>query len=153
VFALKGGRIMKAAMFIMVGVLFVFSTVDLFSASIKEEYELSERCGKKCAEEFKSAYGNGISNDKDSSMMSVYTNHYNKKLNKCFLLLTTTSYSKDKKTGALSMKLIVDINENKEYGSFNKFLKDSVPLSCYVLEKNCSSEREWDSLVKPFMEE
>lgn len=85
--------------------------------------------------------------------MSSYVNHYNKKLNKCFILITTTHYPKDKKTDVLLMKVIYDINENLPYGNFDKYNKTTNPWCCNVLEKVCKYEREWDLLVKPYMEE
>jgi hypothetical protein len=61
-------------------------------SSQKEDYELREKCGKYCDEIFKREYGNGLTSDESSSMISSYQNHYNKKLNKCFILVKTTSY-------------------------------------------------------------
>lgn len=86
-------------------------------------------------------------------MMVTYQNHYNKKLNKCFLILTFTNYPKDKRTEVSYMKRLVDFNENKEYGAFSKFSKKTYPFGCRFLDKSCESEREWDLLVKPYMEE
>ena len=121
--------------------------------NVKEEYELQDKCGQRTSEFFKKEYGNGIDNSKDGIMMSGYQNHYNKKLNKCFILITSKDHPKDKKMDVLLMKNIYDFNENKEYGSFSKFRKDVTPSDCNVLEKTCNSEQEWDSLVKPYMEE
>jgi hypothetical protein len=83
---------------------------NVYSSSLKEDYELQERCGKRCDERFKKEFGNGIVNTDDGQMISVYNNHYNKKLNKCFILITTTNYPKDKKEDVLLMKVIYDIN-------------------------------------------
>jgi len=127
--------------------------INSHAASLKEDYELSERCGKKCEEAFKGAYGNGMSSSEGSSMFSNYVNHYNKKLNKCFILVTTTSISKDKNRDFLVMKNLFDINENKEYGGFAKFTRSIKPNDCRLLDKVCSSEQEWEQLIKPFMEE
>jgi hypothetical protein len=109
--------------------------------SAKEIYELQERCGKQTSEFFKKEYGNGIASN---GIFSGYQNHYNKKLNKCFIIITSTSPS-------MKLKNLFDFNENKELGSFvvNKYL----PMDCRVFEKKCKSEEEWDSLVKPYMEE
>ena len=111
---------------------------------IKVDYELQERCGKQTSEFFKKEYGNGITTVGKEQMMSGYQNHYNKKLNKCFIIITSTSKS-------MRLKNLFDFNENKELGTFveNKYL----PMNCRVFEKKCKSEEEWDSLVKPYMED
>jgi hypothetical protein len=130
-----------------------------YAASNKEVYELQERCGKRAAELFQKYFGiNGISNDKDGQRLSNYTCHYNRKLNKCFMLITSRGYPKDKKEqknfGASTDKGLWDINENKNYGQFFKFDKAAkTTMTCEVLEKSCNYEGEWDLLVKPYMEE
>jgi hypothetical protein len=118
----------------------------------KQIYELQEKCGKRCEDMFKKEY-KFVNTTKDGQMMNSYQNHYNQKLNKCFILVTTTNYPSDKKTDVLVMKVLFDINENKEYGSVDKFRKQPVPSSCNVLNKICTSEQEWDLLVKPYMED
>jgi hypothetical protein len=112
--------------------------------NVKEEYELQDKCGQRTSEFFKKEYGNGISTDKYGQMMSGYQNHYNKKLNKCFIIITSTSRN-------MRLKNLFDFNENKELGTFvdNK----NLPMDCRVFEKSCKSEQEWDLLVKPYMEE
>lgn len=122
-------------------------------SSSKEDYELQEKCGKRCDEMFRKDYGNGTDN---KGMISNYQNHYNKKLNKCFFLIMNTSVSRNKKTNkveSLIMRNLFDVNENKEYGSFVRWSYSFTPNDCRVLEKYCKSESEWDSLVKPYMEE
>lgn len=132
---------------------------NTYSSSIKEVYELQEKCGKLSGEMFRKEYGNGIINTDDGQMISNYQNHYNKKLNKCFIIIFTEHYPKNKntketkETGVLLMKRLYDINEHKEYGFFSKFRNITHPSECYLLNKSCSSGREWSFLVKPYMEE
>jgi hypothetical protein len=70
--------------------LFVFSASGLsgnsYAATVtaKEEYELQARCGKQTEEFHKKEFGDGIVTTKDGQAIVSYTNHYNKKLNKCF---------------------------------------------------------------------
>lgn len=98
-----------------------------------------------------------MSNDKDESRMSGYTCHYNKRLNKCFVILSSTGYPKDKKSqksfGVSTDKTLWDINENKQYGQFFKFQKMNSGMTCEVLGKHCNYESEWDLLVRPYMED
>jgi hypothetical protein len=120
---------------------------------LKDEYNSRDKCGKRCEEYFRKEYGNGSNNTYSGQMMSGYQNHYNKKLNKCFIIITNTSIPNDKETDVLLMKSIYDFNENKSYGDFDKYNKKNNPEHCNVLDKKCESESEWDSLVKPYMEE
>jgi hypothetical protein len=120
---------------------------------LKEDYDLQERCGKRCDEVFTKGFGKeGITNDKGSQMMSNYTNHYNKKMNKCFMVIASTTYN-PKTKDVVIMKNIFDVNENKDYGSVIKVGARPTTNGCLVLDKKCNSEEEWDSLIKPYMEE
>jgi hypothetical protein len=125
------------------------------AATAKEDYELQERCGKRADEIFKREHGSsGVTNTKDGQAMAGYRNHYNKKLNKCFLLLTYRDIPyKNKKDAASTLMTLHDINENKEYGSYFKSDNNNLPIDCMVSGKVCRSEREWDSLIRPYMEE
>ena len=104
------------------------------SISQKELYDLQEKCGKSCKEYNKeNKYG-------------LYECHYNKKLNKCFSLITILQ---DKDT----YHILYDINENKSYGSCVRTMGEREFL-CYFLDNNnVSGKKEWDTLVKPYMEE
>ncbi len=73
----------------------------------------------------------------------TYESHHNRKLNKCFILV---EYSKSQ------LKSLKNINENKIYGSFLS-RENSKTIICNVLEKKCKNEKEWDLLVKPYMDE
>lgn len=73
----------------------------------------------------------------------THQNHYNTKLDKCFILV---SYSKN------NLKVLREINENKTYGSVRS-KQDGTASICSVLEKTCGSEEEWNALVKSYMEE
>ena len=121
--------------------------------TLKEEYELQEKCGKRCEEIFKKDYGHGYQNKKDSRTVLNYENHYNKTLNKCFMLIFSKTYFKEKTSGVLIMKSLEDVNDHKEYGNFSQFDKQTFPSNCSVLGKSCKSEEAWDSLVKPYMED
>jgi hypothetical protein len=142
-----------------ISIFILFASAVAYSASndakpltAKELYELKERCGKTCAQWFKEEFcKEGIYSDKTGSGTRSYTSHYNVKLNKCFVLVEDRVYSKPQST----LKTLFDINENKRYGDyFRMIVENHVPaLDCSVLEKRCKSEAEWDSLVKPYMEE
>ena len=126
-------------------------------AGPKEDYEFQEHCGKRAAEIFKIFSGSGMSQDKGEDRVSNYTCHYNKKLKKCFVLLTAITYPQDiedkKSFGILTDKELWDINENKQYGEYSKFSKIRISTACEFLGKQCNSENEWNALLKPYMEE
>lgn len=125
------------------------------TAGQKEDYELQERCSKRAAERFKEESGNFAQSDKDTKYRTTYTNHYNGKLNKCFVLFTTIGVPMGKediqKFGISTDKTLWDINENKQYGDFLNFRAMPEPMQCEVSGKICHSEAEWDSLVKAYM--
>jgi len=126
-----------------------------YSGSVKEDYELQERCGKHAEQLFEKFYGNGVNDDKNGLMMSRYNCHYNRKLNKCFMLLISTGSLKEKtkdNLGFYTDKGLWDINENKQFGQFFSGTKTKV-VQCEVTGKTCHSESEWDSWIKPYMEE
>jgi hypothetical protein len=128
---------------------------DTRTTTAKDLYELSERCGKTCAQRFKEEYGKEGTYPYNGQLITRgYTSHYNAKLNKCFILIEDSVISKE----ASKSKLLWDINENKEYGQYFAFREDKKLFHmkttlCVVLEMSCKSEQEWDLLVKPYMEE
>jgi hypothetical protein len=113
--------------------------------SAKETYDLQERCGKRAAEIYQKDFGQNVTSDTSSTVIANYENHYNLRLNKCFMLEDSMTYTKDAKEG-IKILTLADINENKIYGSFD-------PMECTVQERSCHSEQEWRALIKPYMEE
>jgi len=140
------GKVIIAVIFSLMA---FFAVSESYAATLKEEFELQERCGKRAEEWFKSEWGNGISSDKDGQTRASYRNHYNSKLNKCFVLLTSAIYEKDR-TSYTDMELF-DVNEQKGYGSFWEKFGVGQPQSCEVGNVPCLSEKEWNSLVTPYM--
>jgi len=129
---------------------FLLLPSNIYSSSIKEKDELQEKCGKYCEEYFSKTYGNGIIEVDNGQENWTYDNHYNKKLNKCFILTTTLVSTKNKTSGG-KRKEIFDILEETSYGEF--MMIDGQLIFCNVLKEKCRFENEWDLLVKPYMEE
>jgi hypothetical protein len=131
-------RIIIAASLVLIG--------SAQAQSLKEKYELSERCGKQAAEVFAKEWEapdyNSVAN-----VMASYENHYNSQLDKCFYLLTSTG-----KSGTKIMALF-DLNENKDYGLYVSTAGAKEPIQCYVQATDCQTEEEWRALIRPFMEE
>ena len=115
-------------------VLFLLVGCEKFSSNNREvDYKLQKQCGEDSERFFKKTY--------NDLFEGFHENHYNKKLNKCFIVVNNTkSY----------WKSFYDVNESKLHGLYTP---DGV--SCFVFEKKCESksEEEWDKLVKPYMEE
>lgn len=116
----------------------------------KVDYQLQESCGKISRELFTERYGNGLLQIDNQNIIVSYKNHYNKKQNKCFILVKSETVVKREIIKTLIT--LGDLNENKEYGRF-QFTKENKLMGCALLEKECKSESEWDLLVKPYMEE
>src|SRR5262249_17092058 len=115
-----------------------------------------ERCGKRAAERFRQEYGQeGLYKTEDGAASTGYRNHYSSKLNKCFILVTTTDLpTKGKSKGnSTTLMLLYDLNENREDGNYFKREADPFPLECRVAGRVCRSEAEWETLIKPFMDD
>jgi hypothetical protein len=156
-------NVMKRTLFLSILIVF-FTTTFMFvvgcnnnqdQKKLKEEYDLQERCGKQSEEIFKEKY-----HSRDEVVVrtdigfNVYqhSNHYNKKTNKCFQLIIVDF--RNEKGGPIAItKELFDINENRKYGFFWNVSEPNKILNCYVSNNKCNSKQEWDSLVKPFMEE
>lgn len=110
--------------------------------SKKEIYELQERCGKRAAEMF-----DRDNPKEDRKGLEDFENHYSVRLNKCFILEMNTSYSRvEGKTEKIIILNLIDVNDNKSYGSFS-------PLNCEIQAKVCHSEQEFRALIRPFLED
>lgn len=111
----------------------------------KEISSLQDKCEKNSRKIFRKEYKDGVIENSKGIFLYKYKDHYNKKLNKCFMVIT--------EDGDLERyKKLLDVDENESYGSV-RINNDQENLGCYVREKKCKSEEGWDSLVKPYMEE
>jgi hypothetical protein len=84
-----------------------------------------------------------------------YENHYSTRLNKCFFLEVANTYERrEGKPIASKIMRLVDLNDNKEYGTFVGGICDECgPMTCLVQDQVCQSESEWRQLLNPFMED
>src|ERR1700687_3485132 len=105
----------------------------------KERYELQERCGRLATEVIKREYQSFT--DYGRTHIYNYRNHYDPRLNKCFLLLVHLDSPEKKPLGDDTLRelRLIDLNENKEYGWYLG-RKDRAPTECSVGEKTCTSE-------------
>jgi hypothetical protein len=91
-----------------------------------------------------------------------YQNHYQPRLNKCFLLVLRRIYFKSNKGDTYLRELeLYDVNENNRYGGYiGRAPKGSSDSSagqkdviCEMRGKACSSEQEWWELSNRYMED
>lgn len=125
-----------------------------------EQYELSERCGKRVEEWFIREWGKtGIVVTNETTTAAEYRNHYNARMNKCFMLLTVQRLPNRSGKGPPFERrvILMDINESKEYGTLvvtkPDAMRPSVISSCSVAAKHCEYEQEWGALIAPYMGE
>ncbi len=151
-----GGQLtVKRTIYVLLPIVMIFATAGASAKPNKEQYELSERCGKLATESFKDDYaGGGVSNTKYGRELLSYENHYSATLNKCFFLEIVTSYNyKQVPKNVSTMMTLFDLNDHKAYGTFFKRSIDNTPFECTVQKTVCHSESEWQELLKPYMEE
>ena len=120
----------------------VFAKDNTDHISAKEEYELQERCSKRCEEVFRKEYAHSqIATRKDneeSMWMLTYQSHYNQELNKCFIL-KSFKYT----ANSHLIREIYDAYEQAVYGLCVEHSPDTT--------KDCSS-REWLDIKMKTME-
>ena len=86
---------------------------------------------------------------------NAYTNHYNSKLNKCFILTYSISSSGD--NDVVVTKSLYNVTENSHYAGYYKSIssgdtnENTKPQNCWYLDKYCQSEEEFDSFVSLYM--
>jgi|SRR5438309_9484355 hypothetical protein len=147
---------MKRILAISLGTTFlVYMPMSANAAPDKVQYELQERCGKRAEQIFAKNWPRGSpDNSMGYTQTAGYQSHYNARLNKCFMLQTSQAY--DPKQPSV-MKILWDVNSNKEYGPFFGDLPGSkpsgLPSTCSFGEKICKSEAEWDAMADVYMEE
>ena len=118
--------------------------------------DLQGKCAKQAGEAFKvQGY--------EKEQYANYTNHYNAKLNKCFIKIESMD-TKTAKGTFFTNKVVMDAFEGKGYAEY-MWMSDKVkkywdvpPKLCKVTvpsgeEKVCKSSEEFDELLKPYMEQ
>jgi hypothetical protein len=137
----KGVNAMRLLSVIILLTALLVTSAAAQSQSRKEIYELQEQCGKSAAEMFDRDFPK-----EDRKGFVTFENHYNVRLNKCFMLEENTLTTRDQgKTYREKLLTLADVQDNKLYGSFSS-------LNCDVQETKCHSEQEFRALVRPYME-
>jgi hypothetical protein len=152
------------SLILIFGILLSFP-LNTFATTDKEIYELQERCLKSSDKWYERTWGsNPLQKVDGNSMFIYYSNHYNRKLKRCLVLEEVDYMPKGEKTPTMSTFDLRDINEvNKVFahsiftGEVNKkektLFKTNFGTICEVGEKKCNNWVEWESMIKPYMEE
>ena len=129
------------------------------AATSVDDYTLSERCGrlaKEHWEQYKTEWPQNtfFSKGFDPTLpIPTFQNHYHATLGKCYFMAVYN-------TGAVDVLDLRDLNDHKKVGYLAK-----VPVligrdddadritACLVLDKKCTSKKEWNALTKSMMEE
>ncbi len=121
------------------------------------DYDLQAKCSK----DARAWFSENWSRDKDTILLD-FTNHYNKKGNKCFILI---EYHYNNHFGApggnawTNQMTLWDIYENNKYGEFAEnhytYYKPQVSSSdemimCEMLDQKCKTLDEFNNLVRPY---
>ena len=145
---MKNKGIVIVVVLILGGLLYWQASVK--SKSEMESFALQEKCAKNAEEFF-----NYFVTDLTKRQTDEFSNHYNLKLNKCFVLIT---HYMGNAHGMYTQDLY-DAVEKKVYGSYawqsqdGKKFWEVPPITCEMLGKTCFSEDEFNAFVKDYMQE
>jgi hypothetical protein len=117
--------------------------------------ELQAQCAKQAAIVFKQSGW-------EKEQMASYENHYNEKLNKCFVILQNTDH-KTTPGQIITSRYLSDAFEGKNLGNYfweserNRKYWEVTPFMCDVTipsgeKKTCKSSDEFDELLKVYMQ-
>lgn len=121
--------------------------------SKEQVHELSEHCGRKTREQFRRDWKDGDAR---------FDSHYNAKLNTCFYLLTVNHSAHGNGQGSASAStlrmMLFDISGGEQYGEYSgpaaaESPSVGVPAACRIEAMYCASSREWEVLLRPYMED
>jgi hypothetical protein len=116
--------------------------VDMAASLTTEQlFTLQSNCGASARDWFAKVRLNGQA---VSDEASSFGSHYNRKLNRCFAVITKANSS------FLSIELL-DVNENNAIGLYLQALSEKRPSRCEIEHKGCKSEAEWNALSESYV--
>ena len=130
----------------------------LDAVSKQTSLELQDRCAKQARTEFK-----GEGNDK--TPMTGFVNHYNAKLDKCFMEVSSFAGSGTGKSYVPTIyRSVSDAFEGEVYAEYfwrndtGKKYWEVAPFMCKVTLLNgeetfCKTTQEYEELIKPYMQQ
>jgi hypothetical protein len=124
-------------------------SIDLTSKSAAEILELENKCSAAASGFFKE---NGF-----DPKNCGFQNHYNSKLNKCFINIKSAKIGED---GHLTFhRQLYDVYSRKKYGEYSwkseegKNFWEIKPSTCFALDESCHAIEDYEIFVKAYMEE
>jgi hypothetical protein len=130
------------------------ASFNCLSAPVVDSDDRNKQCESKAREIFRQVWGDGILEDPiDRNYVSAsYKSHFNARLNKCFYLLSTTTVSRtNQRNFALISETLTDLGESRVFANFRGGYK--LFTYCNVDDEPCSSQAEFEKLIKHYMEE
>ncbi len=121
-------------------------------------YDLQAKCSKDAKIWFKE----NSSWDKNTVLLD-FTNHYNKKLNKCFILVEyhyDSHFAGPGGTSWTNRMTLEDVYENAEYGEFAEnhytywkpeFSSHDEVITCKMFNNNCKTIDEFNNFTRPYL--
>ncbi len=85
-----------------------------------------------------------------------YENHFNNRLNRCFILVKSSTSQGNSR---FLYRVLMDVNDGKEIAQYHKQVPygqaeyAGKPFVCAILEKFCQTDEEFDAFVKSYMED
>jgi hypothetical protein len=166
---------MRCWLFLIPALFLAACNSDRIAQLEKQNHDLSTRLDllskqasldlqNKCAEQARLEFSrNGWEKFDSVKHMASLTNHYNAKLNKCFMEVEDTDATAIAEGVAVN-KIVSDAFERRTYGEYTWFSDkkkkywEVAPFMCKVIPPSgttvfCKSSDEFDALIKPFMEQ
>lgn len=115
------------------------------------DYDLQAKCSK----DAKTWFNENWSRDKDTELLD-FTNHYNKSMNKCFILVEYNYTLGDGSARWVNDMTLWDVYENAKYASFDEThmmtaRTDDRVITCELSDKKCKTGEEFNDLVRPYL--
>jgi hypothetical protein len=126
-----------------------------------QDYELQARCAKDARAWFNGNWSD-TSRNKDTNLLH-FTNHYNAKLNKCFIMVEWhyKSIYGDPGAGSWTNDMnLYDVYQNAQYAQFgenhNTYYKPQIHvqddvIACEVQGEKCKTIDKFNNLMRPYM--
>jgi hypothetical protein len=105
----------------------------------------------KCAQEAQTYFSDHWRPGKLTAVLN-YTNHYNRSLNKCLILVREQSFMDENNEWYLGLTLS-DVHERDEFGLFveSHHATSNSLTRCSVADTSCTSQQDFESRIKPYM--
>jgi hypothetical protein len=131
----------------VVAALVCTSSYGQAATSPNDEYNLSDKCGKRAEEDwtFRHQDRPGLYGPKS---WVRYENHYSLKMKRCVVMHIRTE---ETDAGDWIERTLFDVNDHKEIARYVGRAADI--RICSFLNGTCTSEREWYGLVRPYWEQ